>query len=354
MDVQTTNQSYQVLIEPGIITRAGEEIKKAAPASSYLIIVDENVATTYLSIFLLLSKKFPYYVVPSGEASKSFSQYESLLDYCLQIKLDRSSVILAFGGGVVGDLAGFVAGTYMRGIRFVQIPTTLLAHDSSVGGKVAINLADGKNMVGVFHQPELVLYDPNVLKTLPEKEWRSGFAEIVKMGFITDRAFFEWLHLEVTDLKAIKQETLIQFIAKAVQLKAAIVQQDEREDNVRALLNFGHTLGHAIEAELGYGAITHGEAVAIGMRFAIRLGNRILSHSIDGSSFEKWFETLGYSLNVPPELSATSLLTRMKVDKKASYQNFVMVLLDQVGQAKVYNVAVDDAMLVLKQELGES
>lgn len=131
----------------------------------------------------------------------------------------------------------------MRGIRFVQIPTTLLAHDSSVGGKVAINLADGKNMVGVFHQPELVLYDPNVLKTLPEKEWRSGFAEIVKMGFITDRAFFEWLHLEVTDLKAIKQETLIQFIAKAVQLKAAIVQQDEREDNVRALLNFGHTLG---------------------------------------------------------------------------------------------------------------
>lgn len=347
--VQTTNHSYDVLIEPGIIARAGEEIKKSAPASSYLIIVDEYVAKTYLSSLLAsFDQAIPYYIVPSGEASKSFVQYEALLAYCLKVKLDRSSVILAFGGGVVGDLAGFVAGTFMRGIRFVQIPTTLLAHDSSVGGKVAINLTEGKNMVGVFHQPELVLYDPNLLQTLPEKEWRSGFAEIVKMGFIADREFLHWLYDEVTDLNDMKQETLIQFIARAVELKAAIVEQDEKEANIRALLNFGHTLGHAIEAELGYGGITHGEAVAIGMRFAIRLGNEVLSNPIDASFFENWFESLGYSLQVPAELAAENLVTRMKLDKKASYSNFVMVLLDQVGQADVYNVSTEQVLNLLK------
>ena len=195
----------------------------------------------------------------------------------LDFKLDRHSLILALGGGAVGDLSGFVAATFMRGIPFIQIPTTILAHDSAVGGKVAINHPAGKNMIGAFYQPEAVVYDIDFLKSLPEHEIRSGFAEVIKHGLIQDPSFYHWLKENILSIDMmISDENLIHFLSRGVEIKSAIVEEDEKETGIRAYLNFGHTLGHAIEAELGYGKLTHGEAVVIGMLYALQLSEKYL------------------------------------------------------------------------------
>src|SRR6185312_13145009 len=191
--------------------------------------------------------------VPSGEQAKQFPIYEACLTFALENGLDRKSCIIAFGGGAVGDLAGFVAATYMRGIAFLQVPTTLLAHDSAVGGKVAINHPLGKNMIGAFHQPEAVVYHTPFLQSLPEKEWRSGYAEVIKHALIGDVELYHWLKEEVQTLADLRDEKLIHILTKAIPVKANVVSQDETEKGVRAHLNFGHTLGHALEKEIGYG-----------------------------------------------------------------------------------------------------
>ncbi|WDF03559.1 3-dehydroquinate synthase [Shouchella hunanensis] len=354
VNVCTDKKTYDVVIEQGVLNQAGSIIEKVAPASRYMLIVDEQVATHYLESFLQTFTQTAVHVsvVPSGEQSKSFAQYERLLNDCFEYQLDRSSVIIAFGGGVIGDLAGFVAGTYMRGISFVQVPTTLLAHDSSVGGKVAINLEKGKNMVGLFHQPELVLYDPQLLQTLPEKEWRSGFAEIVKMAFIADRDFLTWLEEEVDSLTSIEGESLVRMIERAVALKARIVQQDEQELGIRGVLNFGHTLGHAIEAELGYGAVTHGEAVLIGMAFALKLSER--KHNIDLASdrYIAWFQSLGYTVQIPSSLEITDLLSQMMKDKKARHGTLHYVLLSALGKATIEPITAEELVAELTVEKG--
>ncbi|UTR08388.1 3-dehydroquinate synthase [Alkalihalobacillus sp. LMS6] len=337
ISVQTSEKTYEVMIRSGLINQAGHYIEKMIPASSYLVIVDQHVASYYLEAFLQTfhTANIHVSVVPSGEQSKSFQQYEQLLNDCYAFGLDRSSVIIAFGGGVTGDLAGFVAGTYMRGIRFVQVPTTLLAHDSSVGGKVAINLAKGKNIVGLFHQPELVLYDPDLLRTLPNQEWRSGFAEIVKMGFIADKDFLLWLKAEVAQLPIQDEKKLEYMIGKAVALKADIVQQDEKEMGIRGILNFGHTLGHAIEGEMGYGALTHGEAVAIGMAFALKVSEQKKGRDFSSSVYLEWLASLGYRLTVPQVLKSENLLAQMMKDKKARHGTLNYVLLEAVGDASI-------------------
>ncbi|RQW20475.1 3-dehydroquinate synthase [Bacillus sp. C1-1] len=353
--VQTEHKSYDVIIEQGILNQAGSIIEKVAPASRYMLIVDEQVATHYLQTFLQTFTHTAVHVsiVPSGEQSKSFAQYEDLLNDCFNYQLDRSSVIIAFGGGVIGDLAGFVAGTYMRGISFVQVPTTLLAHDSSVGGKVAINLEKGKNMVGLFHQPELVLYDPQLLKTLPEKEWRSGFAEIVKMGFIADHDFLVWLEEEIDSLASISYEVLERMIERAIALKARIVQQDEQELGIRGILNFGHTLGHAIEAELGYGKVTHGEAVMVGMAFALKFSERY--HSIDLASdrYVAWIQSLGYTVEIPTSLGVEDLISRMMKDKKARHGTLHYVLLNALGKATIEPITAEELVAELTVEKGD-
>ena len=205
-------------------------------------------------------------VIPPGEASKSFARLEQVCDRLLAMKLDRGDLIVAFGGGVVGDLAGFAAAIYKRGIDFVQIPTTLLAQvDSSVGGKTAIDTPRGKNLIGAFHQPRLVLADLDVLATLPDREMRAGYAEVIKYGLLGDFAFFEWLEANGPAVLAREPAALIHAVARSVQMKAEIVAEDEREAGRRALLNLGHTFGHALEAEVGFRAdLIHGEAVALG------------------------------------------------------------------------------------------
>ncbi|WP_353626459.1 3-dehydroquinate synthase [Bacillus sp. JCM 19041] len=294
IQVPTPSKKYEVEVRSGLLKEAGKKIEVVAPASSYLIVADENVASLYLKTLIhSFSKEVHFFLVPSGEQSKSIEMFEKLSAHCLEQGLDRSAVIVALGGGVIGDLAGFVAGTYMRGIRFVQVPTSLLAHDSSVGGKVAVNLNKGKNMIGVFHQPEAVFFDTGLLKTLPQKEWRSGFAEIVKLGLISDASFYYWLQEHILHLEAVEENILTEMIGRAVQIKANIVSEDEREQGIRAYLNLGHTLAHAIEAEMGYGGITHGEAVAIGIRFALKVSSKFLGSTIADEGFTEWFNALG-------------------------------------------------------------
>ncbi|MEC2070820.1 3-dehydroquinate synthase [Alkalihalophilus marmarensis] len=347
--ISTKSKSYEVRIEPGLRHTLYNLIHahKMSDASSFLIITDEHVHDLYINDVLAgFPKQDHVYVekVASGESSKSFEVYQKLQERALQIGLDRKSVIIALGGGVIGDLAGFVAATYMRGVRFVQVPTTLLAHDSSVGGKVAINLPGAKNIVGAFFQPELVIYDTEMLHSLPEREWRSGFAEVVKHGFIRDREFLDWLKGQVTSFDQFNDEFLKEMLVQSIGVKADIVSADETEQGIRAYLNFGHTLGHAIEAELGYGELSHGEAVAVGMIFALRLSERVFQVELPVKETITWLETLGYSTNVPKGLSAEQLLASMKKDKKTTGGLIRMVLVEECGKAVLKDVA-DEPLL---------
>lgn len=342
--IETTTKSYPVFIGEALHSQIGQLIEtelKLKP-SALMIISDETVASLYLDhvkqSFADASINIVEFIIPSGEQSKSFELYYNIQSACLENGLDRKSLIIALGGGVVGDLAGFVAATFMRGIPFVQVPTTLLAHDSSVGGKVAINHPLGKNMIGAFHQPEAVIYDIDSLTSLPQKEWASGFAEVMKHGYIWDRDLYLWLKDTIQSFSQIEGEVAIELLKRSISVKAAIVSEDERETGIRAYLNFGHTLGHAIETGLGYGKITHGEAVVIGMVFATALSERIYGKSLDIETMRAWFEQLGYMVDIPKELDLNSLVETMKKDKKAERGTIRMVLLKEIGKVELYPV----------------
>lgn len=269
-----TGHPYDVLIEPGILSRAADVLTPFAGNGRIVVIADANVVDPHLDrIEAALSVRVERIVIPSGEASKSWRQLEALCDRLLELEIERGEAIVALGGGVVGDLTGFAAAIVKRGCRFVQVPTTLLAQvDSSVGGKTAINTSAGKNMIGAFHQPDLVVIDPDVLDTLGPREVRAGYAEVVKYGLIDDPDFFGWCEANVVALLAGDAAARTHAIAKSVAAKARIVAEDERETTgTRALLNFGHTFGHALEAETGFSdRLLHGEAVAAGMAIAMR------------------------------------------------------------------------------------
>lgn len=358
LTIDSESHTYPVFINEGLRHQTYEIIIQSLekPVSSLMIIADETVAGLYLddvlSSFPKENKPFVS-LVPSGEASKSIKQYEQLLTRALEAGLDRQAVILALGGGVTGDLAGFVAATYMRGIRFIQLPSTLLAHDSSVGGKTGVNHPLGKNLIGAFHPPSAVIYDSEMLKTMPEKEWRSGFAEVIKHGFIADPSFLEWLEKNVHSFSACSSETINKMLERSIKVKAKIVQEDEREQGVRAFLNFGHTLAHSIEAEVGYGKITHGEAVVIGMIFALKLSEQHFNTKLDYRHTIKYMESLDYKLDVPKGCSYQQLLKRMKLDKKAADKQIRYVLLERIGKPKLV-VVEDAAILTLLEREGKA
>lgn len=280
-------------------------------------------------------------MIPSGEASKSFQNYYEIQSFALEKGLDRKSLVIALGGGVVGDLAGFVAATYMRGIPFIQVPTTLLAHDSSVGGKVAINHPLGKNMIGAFYQPEAVIYDTATLLTLPDREWRSGLAEVIKHGFIRSQSFYDWLRDEIKSFSDVQGSRAQDLLRQSISIKATIVKEDEKEANVRAYLNFGHTLAHAIEAKLGYGKITHGEAVVIGMIFALKVSEQYYGIALDIKDILRWLKTYHYQLEIPSTLNIDDLIDAMKKDKKSANGKINMVLLKQIGDVELVSVPED-------------
>jgi 3-dehydroquinate synthase len=347
INISAGKKTYPVHIGYGVSHSLAGILDKSFPnLTSIMIITDETVGKLYLEELKQILDMPSVFtkVVPAGEKAKTFAVYHDCLSFALEKKLDRKSIVLAFGGGAVGDLAGFVAATFMRGIPFIQIPTTILAHDSAVGGKVAINHPLGKNMIGTFYQPEAVIYDLNFLRSLPQGEVRSGFSEVIKHALISDRDFYHSLYHSIRNLEEISPEDMTSHLSSGIKVKRDIVGQDEKESGVRAYLNFGHTLGHAIEAEAGYGTITHGEAVAIGMVFALSLSIQVHSLPFDIKSFENWLEELGYSTKLPAGLSPDRLLERMKQDKKSLGQKVRFVLLKDIGQPVIQQL--DDNLLL--------
>lgn len=332
--IQTDSKTYQVMIGEGVLAEIASFLSSHfQKLTKILIITDENVAKIHLSKMTDSLDEFKpiVFVAPGGEKAKTFEVYYQALSTALENHLDRKSVILSLGGGAVGDLSGFVASSFMRGIPFIQIPTTILAHDSAVGGKVAINHPLGKNMIGAFYQPEAVFYDLDLLTTLPPAELRSGFAEVIKHALIHDNEFYLWLVTNVNDLQTLNSDQLHYALTKGVKVKREFVSKDEKETGIRAYLNFGHTLAHAIESEMGFGKVTHGEAVLIGMIYALDLSKKLLGLTFDLDEFIGWVQKLGYQTQIPSQASNERLLEKMKQDKKSIGESVHFVLLEKVG-----------------------
>ena len=328
--IQSSTHDYEVAIGSGIRNRVEEILEKEY--QKVLIITDSQVADLYLQqVKEGFSAKVQVgtAVVPAGEASKSMELYQYLLDMCVEERLDRQSLIIALGGGMIGDLAGFAASTYLRGIDFVQMPTTILAHDSSVGGKVAINHPQGKNLIGSFYNPVHVIYDMETLSSLSPAEVRSGYGEVVKHALLSDP---KWLdELLQQDLTQLSKDQIAKDLAKGIRVKANLVEQDEREAGVRKYLNLGHTLAHAIEAELGYGDITHGEAVAIGIWFALKLSKKKFQTDLPTKDYVNWIIQNHFPVDKLNKLDSTALINRMKRDKKTVHEVINYVLLTDTG-----------------------
>ncbi|MBE4910284.1 3-dehydroquinate synthase [Bacillus luteolus] len=345
LNIKTHSKTYPLYIGSGILPELSAILRNLnLSITKILIISDDQVAPLYMdSVTTQIKSEYPIieFIIPSGEASKNIDWFYECQTCALSNGLDRSSLIIALGGGVVGDLAGFVAATFQRGIPFIQIPTTLLAHDSAVGGKVAINHPLGKNMIGAFHQPEAVIFNIDFIETLPKKELLSGFAEVIKEAIIWDKSFYNWLRNNITTLSDLKDEKLQYAIEQGISIKSQIVAMDEKENDIRAILNFGHTLGHAIEAELGYGEITHGEAVLIGMLFAIKVSEETYPRHLYYEEFKQWFSNFGYCTDLPAALDKSRLVQRMKKDKKANAGTIRMVLLKEIGKVEVQEVRDD-------------
>ncbi|RKQ37658.1 3-dehydroquinate synthase [Oceanobacillus halophilus] len=340
VQVQSSTNNYQIIIGNGLMKDISHYLTKEY--SSILIITDDKVADLYLQKIKLGLPKDRVFeaIVPAGEQSKSIDIFYRLHTDAIKFGLDRHSLIIALGGGVVGDLAGFVASTFMRGIDFVQVPTTILAHDSSVGGKVAINHELGKNMIGNFFAPVSVIYDVETLSSLSKKEVRSGYAEIMKESMISDDRMFN--EIRDTRLDRITNHQLQKHLSYGIEVKAAIVQEDEKESGVRKYLNLGHTLGHALEAEMGYGKLTHGEAVAIGLLFSLHVSNEIYGANLPFQSLFTWLKENDYPIDIT-NWDYDAVINRMKSDKKTTNKQIQMVLLKEIGKPTVEKIN-DDAL----------
>ena len=337
LSVALAERSYPVHVGIGLLDRS-DLITPFLGQKKAAVVTNSTVAALYLErVAGALARdgfEVVRIVVPDGEEHKDWRTLNAIFDTLLEQRCARDTTLIALGGGVIGDLAGFAAATYQRGMPLIQIPTTLLAQvDSSVGGKTAINHPLGKNMIGAFHQPRLVLADMETLETLPERELRSGLAEVIKHGLIRDAAFFEWIETNLDRLLARDPDALEHAVVRSISIKAEIVGRDERESGVRALLNFGHTFGHAIETGLGYGVWLHGEAVAAGMVMAADLSRRVgyLSET-DVARIRSLLERAGLpttAKGITPE----RMRQLMQVDKKAKAGRIHFVLLERLGAA---------------------
>jgi 3-dehydroquinate synthase len=356
VNVSLGQRSYEIKIGPRLLEHLGTECARLQPGTRCAIISDRRVAPRYAAAArrsLVKAGFDPVLItVPAGETAKSLASVQLCYDQLAAHRLERKSFIVALGGGVVGDLAGFVAATYLRGIAFVQVPTTLLAQvDSSVGGKTGVNLKAGKNLVGAFHQPRLVLCDLDTLRTLPEREYRSGLAEVIKYGIISDAALFARLEREMPKLLRRDVKTLAEIVARCCELKADVVGRDETDFGPRAILNFGHTIGHALEAISRYGKYLHGEAISIGQAAAANISASELGlPARDVERIRALFQRAG--LPVKAKWSAAQrrqILNAMRLDKKVSGGEIKFVLAKRIGKAvwgrnvprEIINLALD-------------
>ena len=345
LTIDLKENSYDIIIEHGLLSNLGTLISQKFVKPKTFIVTDNNISVHWLeqTIEALSAQGISPKVleVPAGENTKSFINLEKIIDQLLESKVDRGSLLIALGGGVIGDLAGFAGAVTLRGIKVVQVPTTLLSQvDSSVGGKTGINVRQGKNLVGSFYQPSLVAIDTQVLKTLPPRQLFAGYAEVVKYGLIKDCSFFDWL--ELNGKKVLEGDKLAQQFAifTSCRIKAEIVEADEKEQDLRAILNFGHTFGHALEAEAGYdGNLLHGEAVSIGMVMAIELSKNLghLSGQDAGRAVE-YIRSIGLPTNINSIEGSNSwhpdgLIQHMQHDKKVSNGQLRFVLIKGIGEA---------------------
>ena len=346
--VNLPGRSYDIIVEQGSISDAGALIRKAGLVGRAALIADDNVARHYSDSVQASLEAAGFettcHLLPAGESSKSMEQTETLCRSLIEHRHDRGSFVIALGGGVVGDLAGFVASIFYRGIPFVQIPTTIVAQvDSSVGGKTGVNVQEGKNLLGAFHQPRLVLVDPKVLATLPSKVFREGFAEVIKHAAIRDAAMLSELEAMDPDNQQVSPE----LIAANLSIKARIVEEDEQETSgTRALLNFGHTIGHAIEATAEYGTLLHGEAISLGVRAALYLSEKRANLPPgDTARLLRLHEHWGLPLVLELDLGTDAIMAALARDKKFSEGGIRFVLLRKLGEAFVSDEVTREDLL---------
>ena len=331
--VDLADRSYPIVIGRGLLD-GNFDLNAFVRGSDCLVVSNETVAPLYHERLRanLAGCDVSSINLPDGEAFKTVATMQSILDRLVESRANRDIAVIALGGGVVGDIAGFAAACYMRGVDFIQVPTTLLAQvDSSVGGKTGVNHAQGKNLIGAFHQPQVVLIDTNTLDTLPDRELTAGLAEVIKYGAICDAEFFAWLEANMAALLARDPNTLGHAIRRSCELKAEVVAEDEREAGRRAILNFGHTFGHAIEHYQGYGTWLHGEAVATGMIMAARLSG------LPGDDIDRLTALVAAAglPTEPPAIAADNWLDAMGMDKKVQGKKLRFVLLDAIGKSRV-------------------
>ena len=348
LDVVLGERSYPIWIGPGAL-RDAARWRARLRGRQVLVVSNTTVAPLYLQTLAagLDGLSWQSLVLPDGEQHKTLANAERIFEALGAMKANRDACVLALGGGVIGDLAGFAAACWMRGVDFLQFPTTLLAMvDSSVGGKTGVNSAAGKNLVGAFHQPRAVVIDTHTLRTLPVREFRAGLAEVVKYGAINAADFFAWLESHAEALAARDDKALVEAITASCSNKAGVVARDETEQGERALLNFGHTFGHALEAASGYGTLLHGEAVAIGMVLAAQLSARLgRAPEVDGLRLAHLLNRLDLPTSLPESADPAQLLEWMRLDKKNLSGRLRLVLWRGLGQAEIVGDVAETAVL---------
>jgi 3-dehydroquinate synthase len=353
LTVNLGDRSYPIHVGAGILDRAGDLLKQAGIRGKVAVVTNPTVAQLYLDPLheALTNAEFEVtpVLLPDGEEHKDLKSLASIYDRLISERFERKSCVLALGGGVVGDLAGFAAATYLRGVPYVQVPTTLLAQvDSSVGGKTGINHESGKNLIGAFYQPRLVLIDVGVLRTLPRRELVAGLAEVIKYGIIQDPALFQLLEQKIQQLIGLDRQLLTDVIAVSCALKARVVEADEREEDYRAVLNFGHTIGHALEAATGYRQLLHGEAIGVGMVKAVALS--VQQGFCDKASFKRVVDLIrqaGLPVEIPRGVSPQMLIEAMEVDKKVAGGKIKFVMCEGIGKTRFHWLAPNEILSAL-------
>lgn len=355
--VPLPEKSYPIAIAPGNLDQLGPQMQKLNLGQKVLLVSNPTVFPLYgeRAIASLTAAGFTVSqcLLPDGEAYKTSATLQKIYDVALENRLERSSTMVALGGGVIGDMTGFAAATWLRGINVVQVPTTLLAMvDASIGGKTGVNHPQGKNLIGAFHQPSLVLIDPDVLKTLPVREFRAGIAEVIKYGIIWDAELFSQLERaeRLDEITTISDDLLTEIIYRSCQSKADVVSQDEKESGLRAILNYGHTIGHAVESLTGYTVVNHGEAVGIGMVFASKLALLVNQWSQEGDRRQlALIEKTGLPTSLPAGLNIEEILVSLTADKKVKSGKVRFILPVKIGEANISDQVTGD---MIRQVLG--
>jgi 3-dehydroquinate synthase len=351
--VNLPQNAYQVAIAPNILTKIGEHLKELNIGKKVLIISNPEIWSHYGQFLSESINHAGYHVyhhlIPAGETHKNLASIQQVYDTAYQYKLERSSTILALGGGVIGDMAGFAAATWLRGINFIQVPTSLLAMvDASIGGKTGVNHPQGKNLIGAFYQPKAVFIDPDVLQTLPPREFRAGMAEVIKYGIIWDEDLFTKLETapQLNSLDRIEPELLHNLIVRSVQAKADVVSQDEREAGLRAILNYGHTIGHAVESLTSYSQFVHGEAVAIGMVAAGKIAQQLNMWTKDEAlRQQQLIIKTGLPIDVPSQVDPHKIIESLQGDKKVKDGRVRFILPTKIGKVIITDQVPSTAII---------